>query len=185
MLCIILSALFLNSCLTNDVIQIGDLKNDIGYLEETNRFALINPGTATRLYSHDKDNIRYLLSFDENEKVNYIIIDDKIFSTPEHLKKDDKVSLCIEKGGVLMVEEGVCYFILLSSGWFAYIDDINADVNNIYNLEIKFFYKKRLNDNYFFMKFEEYKIKRENLYSFDCILENKIRIQEPEVGAAE
>jgi hypothetical protein len=176
---IILSFLIFNSCSISALIQIGDSKSRLSDLEETNRFTLVNPGTSSKLYLLREKNINYLLSFDINDKINYLIIDEKTFSTPENLKKCDTVSLCIEKGGILMVEEGVCFFIILPSGWFAYIEEINADVNKIANLKIKFFYKKEISDDCFFVNFEDYIEKRRSINSFNYIRENKIIILEP------
>jgi hypothetical protein len=146
----------------NDI-SIGDLKSNLsGTFENTNRFTLVNPGTIADLYLYTINNNQYLISFDENNKVNYIIINSDTYSIPEKLKNGTSVKSCLKKQGVLMVEQGVCFFVIMKSGWFGYIDEINSDIENIPDANIKFFYKKNERDNYFFIGFEEYKEKRKH-----------------------
>ncbi|MDR2185876.1 MAG: hypothetical protein LBO80_09485 [Treponema sp.] len=77
-----------------------------------------------------------------------------------------------------MVEEGVCFFVILKSGWFAYIEGINYDLNKIHNSKIKFFYKKNKDDNSFFMTYEEYKTRYETSIPLDFTPDRKIIMNE-------
>jgi len=154
----IIGVLLVVSCQPTDCISIGDLKSNMsGTIENTNRYTLVNPGTIADLYAYTINNINYLVSFDKNDKVNYIIINSDTYNIPEKLKNGTSVKSCLEKQGVLMVEQGVCFFVIMKSGWFGYIDNINSDIENIADANIKFFYKKNKNDNYFFIEFEKYK----------------------------
>ena len=149
--------LMLNSCSMKNEIQIGEDKSKLkGELSKSSRFALINPGTISDLFYYKRDGINYLLSFNKNNKINYFIVESEDYITPENLQKNDSVKLCLERQGILMVEEGVCFFIILKSGWFAYIEGINFDINKIYDSRVKFFYKKESTDNAFFTTYEEY-----------------------------
>jgi hypothetical protein len=169
---------FFDICYAQDI-QIGVPKNRLNNaIIATNRFALINPGTISDLYSYKNDDRQYLLSFDKNERINYMIVNEDDFITSDFLKKGDALEMCLEKHGVLMVEEGVCFFVLLKSGWFAYIEGINYDLNRIHNSKIKFFYKKSLDDNSFFMTYKEYKNKYEKMIPLDFTPERKIIINE-------
>ena len=152
---------------TNDIsndVSIGDLKSNLsGTFENTNRFTLVNPGTIADLYLYTINNNQYLISFDKYDKVNYIIINSDTYSIPEKLKNGASVKSCLEKQGVLMVEKGVCFFVIMKSGWFGYIDWINADIEKIQNANIKFFYKKDERDNFFFIGINEYKEELKNI----------------------
>jgi hypothetical protein len=164
--------LFISCQYTNDIsndISIGDLKSNLsGTLENTNRFTLVNPGTIADLYLYTINNNQYLISFDENDKVNYIIINSDTYSIPEKLKNGASVKSCLKKQGVLMVEKGVCFFVIMKSGWFGYIEcGINADIEKIPNANIRFFYKKDESDNYFFIGFKEYKEEMKNIITID------------------
>jgi hypothetical protein len=160
-------------------IQIGDSKSRLcNTIAKTNRFALINPGTLSDLYYYKEGNMKYLLSFDKNDQINYIIVNNDNFMTSDFLKRGDTIEMCLERQGVLMVEEGVCFFVILKSGWFAYIEGINYDLNKMDDTKIKFFYKKDKNDNSFFMPYEEYKSKYETSIPFDFTLDRKIIINE-------
>jgi len=144
-------------CLNINFIDIGDSKNKLyGILEPTDRFVLINPGTQRPVYSYIENNIHYLISFDKNNLIDYIILESDKYYIPENIKKGDTVNNCLEKRGILMVEQGVCFFVLMQSGWLGYIDHINNNIDNIKDAKIKFFYKKNMKDNYFFIEYEKY-----------------------------
>ncbi|MDR1838820.1 MAG: hypothetical protein LBQ93_04440 [Treponema sp.] len=113
-------------------------------------------GTIADLYLYRIKDKQYLISFDEYDKINYIIIESDQ-NIPENLKRGTSVKSCLEKQGVLMVEQGVCFFVMMKSGWYGYIDNINYDIEKVPDSNIRFFYKKDTNDNYFFMEYERYK----------------------------
>jgi hypothetical protein len=149
---------FFISCQITETIAVGDLRKElVGTLEDTDRFTLVNPGTIADLYLYTEKNNQYLISFDKNDRINYIIIEDDTHIIPEKIKKGASVKACLEKQGVLMVEQGVCFFVAMKSGWFGYIEGINFDVEKIPDSNIRFFYKKNKNDNFFFIEFEKYK----------------------------
>ena len=146
------------SCQITETIAVGNLRKElIGTLEDTDRYTLVNHGTIADLYLYTVKNNQYLISFDENDRINYMIIEDDMHSIPEKLKKGVSVKSCLEKQGILMVEQGVCFFVAMKSGWFGYIDHINSDVEKIPDANIMFFYKKDEKDNFFFIEFEKYK----------------------------
>jgi hypothetical protein len=156
----------------NETVAVGNLRGELtGTLEATDRYTLVNPGTIADLYLYTGKNNQYLISFDENDRINYIIIEDNIHSIPEKLKKGVSVKSCLEKQGVLMVEQGVCFFVAMKSGWLGYIDHINSDVEKIPDANIKFFYKKNANDNFLFIEFEKYKEKMKTWKLSDTELE--------------
>ena len=159
----------------------GDIVVEIGMSKKkfenkivlSNRFALVNPGTSSILFLYKDKDIDYLLSFDKQNKINYFIIEDINFVTSDGFKKGDKFEKIINNGGEIMVEDGVCFFAILKSGWYAYLEDINFDIyskergsiNNLKNSDLKFFYKKRSDDKHFFKKPKEFQDEMKNVRS--------------------
>jgi len=151
-------------------IVIGMHKRDIIHaLIQTNRVALINAGTIGNLFQYISDNRHYLLFFDENDTIQYFIVDDIAFSTEENIKVGDTVMHCLQKKGKLMIERGVCFFVQLESGWRAYINDINFDDDYIAlsHSPIQFFYKisNAYSDTLSTLSYEEYD-KEKSAYQF-------------------
>jgi hypothetical protein len=137
--------------------EIGVLRSSLsGDLDFTDRYTLVNQGTRADLYLYRIKDKQYLISFDKDNKINYIIIESDE-NIPEKIKRGASVESCINKQGILMVEMGVCYFVMMKSGWYGYIDDINYDIEKVPDANIRFFYKKDTNDNYFFIEYERYK----------------------------
>ena len=146
------------SCQITETVAVGNLRKElVGTLEVTDRYTLVNPGNTANLYLYTVRNNQYLISFDEDDRINYIIIENDMHGIPEKLKRNASVKSCLEKQGILMVEQGVCFFVAMKSGWFGYIENINSDIEKIPDANIKFFYKKNERDNFFFVEFERYK----------------------------
>lgn len=130
-----------------------DLKDE---LFPAKREALINPGTMSILYQYNDNGINCMVSFDKNNKIDYFLVDDSNFTTRDGLKIGDSMDKVKSLGGEILFEEGVCLFASLKSGWYAYLEFINFDFDMMEKTNIKFFYKKDPNDNFFFMTPDEY-----------------------------
>jgi len=81
---------------------------------------MIAPALISPAYAVFDDSINFIVSVDDDDKLNYISTNDSRFATSENLKIGDTFRKATHfRVGEVKKEPGWCYWVQLSSGWKA------------------------------------------------------------------
>lgn len=87
--------------------------------------SMVSPSQTWPSYEVVAGGIEYTVGVDETMRVRYVGTTDDAFRPPEGLKRGDPLAavLAAAPGETVVHEPGWGYFVLLPSGWYAFIDD--------------------------------------------------------------
>lgn len=155
-ICIFFMIFFVSCTSMNNIILGEKCTNSLSrkIYDKANCTVLLNSATILPLYKYS----RYISFGLENGIIKFIMN-----NNPEKcisgLKIGSRIDKFLQKGNLLMVEIGVCYFVMLDDNWYGCVGDINTEFENEQDLKILYFYKKELNNAVgFILNYQEYKI---------------------------
>ena len=144
------------SCVSTNIVTLGEkytnpLSRKIH--DGANCTVLLDSATILPLYKHSK-----YINFGLENGVIKFIMNNNPGKCISGLKIGNKIDKFLQKGNSLMVEIGVCYFVILDDNWYGFVGDINKEFENEQDLQILYFYRKELNNvPGFIMNYQEYK----------------------------
>jgi len=120
------------------VARLPELGERLSDLPPTNVRTMAASAQMWPAYETKVNGIAFEIGVDSQSRVRFIATTDKSFASPEGLHPGDAMAAAINAapGETVTLERGWGNYILLPSGWYAFIDDSHVDASGKYDLNL-------------------------------------------------